>query len=168
MRSHFLSAIAVITILASCSTPKKEETGAVTSAPPRATAPPKATVSSQGPAPDSIEYFNTVIGNAVHFDFDKYDIRAEDQVVLRGQAQWLNQHPARIVTVEGYCDERGTREYNLGLGERRANAVTRYLVSLGVNAGRLKTISYGKERPICVTSEESCWFKNRRSASVVQ
>jgi peptidoglycan-associated lipoprotein len=160
MNLRFLSVVAVAVLLAACAS--KKETGAGTAAAP---APmEKAT----GPAPDSIEYFNTVVGNTVNYDYDKYDLRSDAQAILRGQAAWLNQNPSRTVTVEGHCDERGTREYNLGLGERRANAVKQYLVSLGVSAGRLKTISYGKERPICVSSDESCWAKNRRGVSAVQ
>ncbi len=164
MKLRILTAVAVAVMLAACSTPKKQEAAAVAAAPPPAAAP----AAPRGPAPDSIEYFNTVVGNMVHFEFDKYDITAADQGVLRGQAQWLNQYPARTLTVEGHCDERGTREYNLGLGDRRANAVKAYLVSLGVNASRIKTISYGKERPTCVVSAEDCWGKNRRGVSAVQ
>jgi peptidoglycan-associated lipoprotein len=121
-----------------------------------------------GPSPDSIEYFNQVVGNTVQFGYNKYDLEPSAQAILRGQASWLNQNPSRTVTIEGHADERGTREYNLGLGERRANAVKQYLVSLGLSAGRVKTISYGKERPICVSSDEACWAKNRRGVSAVQ
>ncbi|MBX7201244.1 MAG: peptidoglycan-associated lipoprotein Pal [Rhodospirillaceae bacterium] len=157
--------VAAVLMLAACnSKPKPQAAAAAASSPPPAAAP----VAPRGPAPDSIEYFNTVVGNMVHFDFDKYDVTAADQSILRGQAQWLNQYPARTVTIEGHCDERGTREYNLGLGDRRANAVKAYLVSLGVNASRIKTISYGKERPLCVVSAEDCWSKNRRGVSTVQ
>src|SRR5207253_1415345 len=116
----------------------------------------------------SLAYFDAARGTTVHSEFDKYDVTAADQGILRGQAQWLNQYPARTITVEGHCDERGTREYNLGLGDRRANAVKTYLTSLGVNASRIKTISYGKERPLCVNSAEDCWARNRRGTSVVQ
>jgi peptidoglycan-associated lipoprotein len=162
MNLRFISAVIVAVALAACAGTKKDaagsgSAGAGTPAPARS-----------GPAPDSPEYFNTVVGNTVNFDFDKYELRADAQAILRGQAAWLNQNPSRTVTVEGHCDERGTREYNLGLGERRANATKNYLVSLGVAASRVKTISYGKERPTCVASEESCWSKNRRGVSVVQ
>jgi peptidoglycan-associated lipoprotein len=166
MKIKFLAAVTAAVMLAACSTPKKESTGAATAAtPPAATIGP---ASPQGLTPDSLEYFNTVVGNVVHFDYDKYDLTPEDQANLRGQAQWLNQYPARTVTIEGHCDERGTREYDLGLADRRANAVKQYLVSLGVNANRLKTISYGKERPLCVASTEECWARNRRGVSVAQ
>jgi peptidoglycan-associated lipoprotein len=162
MNLRFISAVIVAVALAACAGTKKDaagsgSSGAGTAAPARS-----------GPAPDSKEYFDTVVGNTVNLDLDKYDLRADSQAVLRGQAAWLNQNPSKTVTIEGHCDERGTREYNLGLGERRANATKNYLVSLGVAASRVKTISYGKERPTCVASEESCWSKNRRGVSVVQ
>lgn len=162
MNIRFISAVIVAVALAACASPKKEATTTSTATPPPAATMPK------GPAPDSAEYFNTVVGNTVNFDFDKFELRADAQAILRGQAAWLNQNPSRTVTVEGHCDERGTREYNLGLGERRANAAKQYLTSLGVAASRVKTISYGKERPTCVASDENCWMKNRRGVSVVQ
>ncbi|MBL8642786.1 MAG: peptidoglycan-associated lipoprotein Pal [Rhodospirillaceae bacterium] len=162
MNIRFISAVIVAVALAACAG-KKTETAATTTATPPPAAPAKT-----GPAPDSVEYFNTVVGNTVGFDFDKFELRADAQAVLRGQAAWLNQNPSRTVTIEGHCDERGTREYNLGLGERRANAAKQYLTSLGVAASRVKTISYGKERPTCVASEEACYAKNRRGVSVVQ
>ncbi len=163
MKIRFISAVIVAVALAACASPKKEATTTSTAA-----TPPAATMPKTGPAPDSVEYFNTVVGNTVMYDFDKFELRADAQAILRGQAAWLNQNPSRTVTVEGHCDERGTREYNLGLGERRANAAKQYLTSLGVSASRVKTISYGKERPTCVASDESCWTKNRRGVSVVQ
>jgi peptidoglycan-associated lipoprotein len=162
MNIRFISAVIVAVALAACASPKKEATTTSTATPPAANTMPK------GPAPDSAEYFNTVVGNTVNYDFDKFELRADAQAILRGQAAWLNQNPSRTVTVEGHCDERGTREYNLGLGERRANAAKQYLTSLGVAASRVKTISYGKERPTCVASDENCWMKNRRGVSVVQ
>lgn len=162
MNIRFISAVIVAVALAACAG-KKTETAATSTAtpPPAATAP-------KGPAPDSVEYFNTVVGNTVGYDFDKFELRSDAQAILRGQAAWLNQNPSRTVTIEGHCDERGTREYNLGLGERRANAAKQYLTSLGVAASRVKTISYGKERPTCVASDEACFAKNRRGVSVVQ
>jgi peptidoglycan-associated lipoprotein len=163
MNLRFLGVVAVAVMLAACASKKEQAAGTASTAAP----PPPATRPS-GPAPDSVEYFNQVVGNTIGFEYDKYDLRPDAQAILRGQAAWLNQNPARTVTVEGHCDERGTREYNLGLGERRANAVKNYLQSLGVSAGRLKTISYGKERPTCVESNDTCWSKNRRGVSAVQ
>jgi peptidoglycan-associated lipoprotein len=96
-----------------------------------------------------------------------FNIDAEDQAALREQATYMSQFPNVRATIEGHCDERGTREYNLALGERRANAAKNYLVSLGVAADRLSTVSYGKERPIAVGSNEQAWGRNRRAVTIV-
>jgi peptidoglycan-associated lipoprotein len=104
--------------------------------------------------------------NVIYFDTDKYDIDATDASALRVQADWLQRYPGKQVTIEGHCDERGTREYNLALGERRANAAKNYLVSIGVNAARLSTISYGKERPVALGSNEQSWAQNRRAVTL--
>jgi peptidoglycan-associated lipoprotein len=108
------------------------------------------------------------VGDRVYFDLDRYDVRPEGMATLQKQAQFLNEHPELTVRVEGHCDERGTREYNLALGDRRANAVREALVSLGVDRGRLSTISYGKDRPECSESDEQCWQLNRKGLSVLQ
>jgi peptidoglycan-associated lipoprotein len=99
----------------------------------------------------------------VHFDYDKADVRADDRAVLSKDADVLKKYDFLMLTVEGHCDERGTVEYNLALGERRARATHDYLVSLGVPAARLKTVSYGKENPLCTEHDETCWQRNRRS-----
>jgi len=117
--------------------------------------------------PGSAEDFRVNVGDTVHFDFDKYDILENDKTTLQRQATWLGKYPAVRVTVEGHCDERGTREYNIALGARRANAVKEYLVSLGVSSARVDTISYGKERPICSESSEDCWAQNRRGVTTI-
>jgi peptidoglycan-associated lipoprotein len=105
--------------------------------------------------------------NAVFFDFDKYDVRADQRDVLAADAAWLQKYPSVMFTIEGHCDERGTREYNLALGDKRANAAKDYLVSLGVSASRIKTVSYGKERPFNTGHDEDSWAKNRRAHFVV-
>ncbi len=110
----------------------------------------------------------TDIPDRVFFDFNSAVISADAQDTLRRQAEWLKQNTGSKVTVEGHCDERGTREYNIALGERRATAAKRYLVSLGVESGRLSTISYGKERPAVTGSSEDAWAKNRRAVTVVE
>lgn len=102
----------------------------------------------------------------IYFDTDRYNIDAEDTVALQQQAQWLMQYPNKRATIEGHSDERGTRDYNLALGERRANAAKNFLVSLGVDASRLSTVSYGKERPAALGSDEASWAKNRRAVTV--
>ena len=104
--------------------------------------------------------------DTVYFDTDRYNIDSEDAAALATQAQWLMRYPAKPATIEGHCDERGTREYNLALGERRANAAKTYLVTLGVDAARLTTVSYGKERPAALGSDEASWSKNRRAVTV--
>ena len=103
----------------------------------------------------------------IHFDFDRYDIREADRPVLTKNAEVLKKFDFLRVTLEGHCDERGTVEYNLALGERRAKAAFDYLVSLGVPADRLKTVSYGKEIQVCQEAREDCWFRNRRAKPTV-
>jgi peptidoglycan-associated lipoprotein len=108
------------------------------------------------------------VADRVFFGYDSSEITAEGRATLERQAEWLKSRPNLSVTVEGHCDERGTREYNLALGERRANAAKNYLVSLGVPAAQLNTISYGKERPAVEGSDEAGWAQNRRAVTVVQ
>jgi peptidoglycan-associated lipoprotein len=104
--------------------------------------------------------------DTIYFDTDRYNVDSVDAAALQTQAQWLARYPAKRATLEGHADERGTRDYNLALGERRANAAKNYLVSLGVDAARLNTVSYGKERPVAVGSDEESWAKNRRAVTV--
>ena len=122
----------------------------------------------QGPAPGSAADFLAAMAgrDVIYFDTDKYNIDEPDAAALRSQAQWLARYPDKHATIEGHCDERGTRDYNIALGQRRANAAKDYLVSLGVDAGRLSTISYGKERPVALGSNEEAWAKNRRAVTV--
>ena len=117
--------------------------------------------------PGSAEDLRVNVGDTVHFDYNKYAILDVDKATLQRQATWLAKYPSVRVTIEGDCDERGTREYNLALGARRANAVKEYLVSLGLAASRVETISYGKEHPICSESTESCWAQNRRGVTTI-
>ena len=117
--------------------------------------------------PGSAQDLRVNVGDTVHFDYDKYAVLDADKATLQRQAAWLAKFPNIKVTVEGYADERGTREYNIALGARRANAVKEYLVSLGVSAARVDTVSYGKEKPICAESTESCWAQNRRGLTII-
>jgi len=151
-------------LLAAC-THKQE---AVNTAPPPAPPPPpqqQAVTSSI--IPGSAQDFKVNVGDTVHFALNKYNIEDNDKNTLNKQAAWLGRYPTVRLSIEGHCDERGTREYNLALGARRANAVKEYLVAQGVSAARLETISYGKERPICTESNEDCWGQNRRGVSVI-
>jgi peptidoglycan-associated lipoprotein len=101
------------------------------------------------------------------FDYDKAELRADARDVLAANATWLKSHPTVAFTIEGHCDERGTAQYNLALGDRRANSAKEYLVSLGIDSGRIKTVSYGKERPFATQHDEEAWAKNRRAHFVV-
>ena len=106
------------------------------------------------------------VGDRVHFEIDRYDLSPEAQATLRQQAALLQNYPQFVVTIEGHADERGTREYNLALGEQRADAVRNYLAALGVSPDRVSVISYGKERPECPEASEGCWSQNRRGVTV--
>src|SRR5688572_13567708 len=106
------------------------------------------------------------VGDRVRFELDRYDLSPEAQATLRQQAALLQNYPQFVVTIEGHADERGTREYNLALGERRADAVRNYLTALGVSPDRVTVISYGKERPECPEASEGCWSQNRRGVTV--
>ncbi|HUO98328.1 MAG TPA: peptidoglycan-associated lipoprotein Pal [Rhizomicrobium sp.] len=154
-----LAAIAFAVVLAGCET--KPPPAQPTTPPPVVSAPAPSIV------PGSAEDLRVNVGDTVHFDYNKYAILDADKATLQRQAAWLGKYPAVRVTIEGNCDERGTREYNLALGARRANAVKEYLVSLGVSAARVDTVSYGKERPICSESTESCWAQNRRGVTTI-
>ncbi len=103
----------------------------------------------------------------IYFDYDRFDVRADAVPVLQANADWMRAHPNASIVIEGHCDERGSAEYNLGLGDRRANSAREYLVSLGINPDRVRTISYGKERPQCVEQTEECWQRNRRAHFVL-
>jgi peptidoglycan-associated lipoprotein len=107
------------------------------------------------------------VGDRVFFDFDRSDLTTEAQATLDRQATWLKKYSSAKVTLEGHCDERGTREYNIALGERRATAAKNYLVAAGISSSRVDTISYGKERPAVVGSNEASWAQNRRAVTII-
>ena len=127
-----------------------------------------ATNTATGPAPNSVEYFNQVVGDRVFFATDQHNLDAEAQSTLQRQAQWLQANPNTSITIEGHADERGTRQYNLALGARRANSVRSYLGSQGVAPNRMRAVTFGKERPVALCSNDSCWSQNRRGVSVVE
>jgi peptidoglycan-associated lipoprotein len=124
-------------------------------------------ISSSSMGPGSAGEFETKVGNTIHFDTDSYSLNSEAQAILQKQAKWLQQYPQHTVTIEGHADERGTREYNLALGDLRATTVLNYLVALGVDKGRLSEVSYGKEKPVCVDATDSCWNENRRGVTAL-
>ena len=152
-------------VLAGCAKKAPEElppppAGTTEPAPPASTGPGYAP-GSQG------DFVANTMSDRILFELDSYTVDSQDQAILQSQAQWLAQYPNARVTIEGHADERGTREYNLALGERRANAAKNYLASLGVSPDRMTTVSYGKERPEALGSNEAAWAQNRRSVSVV-
>jgi peptidoglycan-associated lipoprotein len=118
--------------------------------------------------PGSTQDFVVNVGDRVFFDSDSSEINATGQTTLDKQSRWLNQYGNYAFTIEGHADERGTREYNFALGARRAESAKNYLVSRGVSASRIKTISYGKERPVAVCDDISCWSQNRRAVTVLK
>jgi len=160
MKLRYLSIFAAAALLAACES-APTDTGAKAGA---GSTPPTAS----GPAAGSIAEFNAVAGDRVFFDYNKSGITAAAKATLDKQVAWLKKYPNYAITVEGHCDERGTREYNLALGDRRATAVKKYLVAAGLPAARVKTISYGKEKPAELGSNEAAWSKNRRGVTVLQ
>jgi peptidoglycan-associated lipoprotein len=144
---------------------------APSTAAPSTAAPAPAPAPLAGPAaprPSPKEFAAVDALKDVNFEFDKYDIRPEDAKTLDANASWLKSNAENLVLIEGHCDERGTNEYNLALGERRAKATMNYLVSQGIQANRITIISYGEERPVCNEKTDSCWAKNRRAHFLVK
>jgi peptidoglycan-associated lipoprotein len=129
--------------------------------------PPPQAEAPRAPSPTEEDLFGHSVRD-IFFDYDKSNIRPDQQAAVQADAQFLNQHSDISFTVEGHCDERGSTEYNLALGDQRASAVKSALASAGVSAGRIKTISYGKEKPFCTQSNEQCWQQNRRGHFVYQ
>jgi peptidoglycan-associated lipoprotein len=160
-----LTVVAAVVLLAACASEEKPTanaggTGAATTA-----APPPATTTQIVPGSQADLVAN--VGDRIFFDFDKSDLKPDARAQVDKWAAWLKKYPQNVVTIEGHCDERGTREYNLALGERRAAAAKKYLTALGVDAKRISTISYGKERPAVVGSNDAAWAQNRRDVMVV-
>ena len=164
MKSKILMAAAAALLLAACSS--TPETGATT----EGSGTGATTTTSPGTGgtvtPGTLQDFVQNVGDRVFFGYDRYDLTPEAQATLQKQAAWLKAYPQATVVVEGHCDERGTREYNLALGERRAASVANYLVALGIDANRIQTISYGKERPAVDGHDETAWSQNRRGVTV--
>ena len=169
--SHFKNAllIAVVLGLAACNNPNRFGKGGADGAGANGGAGGiDSTQLGSANDPNSPAYFAQTLGDRVLFAVDQSTLSSEAQGTLNGQAQWLNNQGASYaIIVEGHADEQGTREYNLALGARRASAVQNYLISQGVAVGRMRTVSYGKERPIAVCSEETCYAKNRRAVTVL-
>jgi peptidoglycan-associated lipoprotein len=168
MRMTVLALLGSVLLVVGCESAPTD--GAAADAGQAAASAPAGAVAGRelgAPRPGTSEDFAVNAGDRVFFDFDRHDLSAEARATLQKQALWLRRFPGVSIAIEGHCDERGTREYNLALGERRANAVREYLRALGVEAARMKTISYGKERPVAPGSNEDAWKQNRRAVSVV-
>ncbi len=160
-----LGLLAALTLTAACAS-KNADSAAATGG---ATAQPAvAGQTAAGPAPGTEEHFLVNVQDRVFFGYDRYDLDSQAREVLARQASWMQQYPNVSVVVEGHCDERGTREYNLALGARRATAVKDYLVGLGIAPNRIQTISYGKERPVAPGSNQPAWRLNRRGVTTVE
>jgi peptidoglycan-associated lipoprotein len=165
-RSLKFACLSAVLVLGACTHKQEAANTAPPPAPPPAAEPAPAPVTSRI-IPGSAEDFRVNVGDTVHFAYDQYTVEDNDKQILSRQAAWLAKYPSVRLTVEGHCDERGTREYNLALGARRANAVKEFLVGQGVSTARVETVSYGKERPICTQSDEACWAQNRRGVSTI-
>ena len=135
-------------------------------APAPAPAPPATAMPAPAPAPKEFMPNDNV--KPIYFDFDKSVIRPGDAKILDASAAWLKQNANQLLLIEGHCDERGTNEYNLALGDRRAKAAMNYLVAQGISADRVTIVSYGEERPVCTEHNEACWSKNRRDQFLVK
>ena len=169
MTNRFLILIAAIGLLAACETAPKDAGDAAGSSASSASSSSSAASSdssSSGSMTPAEEL--TSIGDTVFFDYDSSALSDDAKATLAAQAAFLAANPSITIVIEGHCDERGTREYNLALGERRASASRDYLVAQGVNAARIKTISYGKERPSFIGSNPYAYSKNRRSVSIIK
>jgi peptidoglycan-associated lipoprotein len=166
-----LVGLAAASLAACASRPKPQPVTPPAPAPqptqPAPYTPPAQPPVASGILPGSVQDFVVNIGDRVYFDTDEYVIRADAQPVLAGQAQWLNRYPSVRIRIEGNADERGTREYNLALGARRANAVRDFLIAQGVAGARIETISFGKERPIDPGSSEEAWARNRNGHTAI-
>ena len=161
------SALSAALLLGACTTKQQAAEAPPPPVQQAAPAPPRPAPVVSSILPGSEQDFKVNVGDTVHFAYNEYAVQDNDKGTLSKQASWLTKYPSVKLTVEGHADERGTREYNLALGARRANAVKEYLVAQGVAAGRLETVSYGKERPICTASDEDCYAQNRRGVSVI-
>lgn len=172
MRFSLVTTFAAALLLAACSTPSDETANTSGSGSSGTGTTSQSSSGDTGstimrPAPGSQEDLTVEVGDRVFFDYDKYNVRPDQRGTVEALAAWLDTNPSVTLSVEGHCDERGTREYNLALGERRANSVRDYLVALGINPARLSTVSYGEEKPAVLGSNESAWAQNRRGVFVV-
>jgi peptidoglycan-associated lipoprotein len=165
MTPRMLPALCAALLLAACGSDAQNEPNAT---PPQVASAPTdnsgidQTVTALDPSSELQR-----IGNTVYFDTDSYSLNAQAQTTLQKQAAWLTHNPQHSITIEGHADERGTREYNLALGDQRAQTVVNYLSALGIDTARLKEVSYGKEKPVCADATQACWDQNRRGVTTL-
>ncbi|SMO88814.1 peptidoglycan-associated lipoprotein Pal [Paracoccus laeviglucosivorans] len=162
-----LAAIGALLTIAACSRPGSQG-GPLVNDPYAGMNGAGAGAVGTGTLPGTAEYFKANVGDTVLFQLDQSTLTPEARTTLANQAGWLNQNQGFSAVIEGHADEQGTREYNLALGARRASSVQEYLISQGVQAGRLRTVSYGKERPLEICSTEDCFMKNRRAVTALR
>jgi peptidoglycan-associated lipoprotein len=167
MKTRTITLVAATAIALAACAPKPKNLPPAPGPAPEQPMPPQATQTDSIAPGSKADFERSVTSDTIHFGTDLYDVDDQSRAVLDSQATWLAKYPNVHITLEGHADERGTREYNLALGDRRANAAKNYLVSKGVDAGRISTISYGKERPIALGSDEASWAQNRRAVTVV-
>ncbi|PPR78948.1 MAG: Outer membrane lipoprotein Omp16 [Alphaproteobacteria bacterium MarineAlpha2_Bin1] len=174
MRLKFIMAIAALFVVSACTTVTDTDSGAGGSGESTKSSSSSSVESSQEQSksaeilPGSQADLVSNVGDRVLFEYDSSDLTPEARRTLERQAAWLKRYSNVSVTIEGHCDERGTREYNLALGERRATAVSNFLVALGINGARIMTISYGKEKPVALGSNDTAWSQNRRGVTRVR
>jgi peptidoglycan-associated lipoprotein len=161
MNTRIMGALAALALLGACSSDADQNAAATGTGAAAGT-------TAGAPRPGSQEDLVANVGDRIFFDTDRSSVRADQRTVLERQAGWLQRYPQVQVLLEGHADERGTREYNLALGQRRANAARDVLVASGVSSSRVNTISYGKDRPAALGSDESAWAQNRRAVTVVR
>ena len=171
---RFMSLLAVLVIVAGCSK-SEPDTGMVTTDSDMAANNPPVTGTMDsngsalgGPMAGTQQDLVVNVGDRVFFGYDQFDLNGEARAIVERQAQWLKQYPNVSILIEGHADERGTREYNIALGDKRATTVRNYLIANGVDSSRVQTISYGKERPAVMGGDDSSWAQNRRAVAVVQ
>ena len=172
MRLKFIMAIAALFVASACTTVTDTDSGSGGSGESTKSSSSSSVESSQSKSaeilPGSQADLVSNVGDRVLFEYDSSDLTPEARRTLERQAAWLKRYSNVSITVEGHCDERGTREYNLALGERRATAVSNFLVALGINGARIMTISYGKEKPVALGSNDTAWSQNRRGVTRVR
>lgn len=166
LSTSLMLGVALVTT-AACSKKPPKDIPPPPAAQPTAPAEPYGNGETTQATPLSEQFRREVTSDTIHFATDEYDIDPQARAILDSQAAWLVAHPNVRITIEGHCDERGTREYNLALGDRRANSAKNYLAAKGVSPDRMTTISYGKERPIALGSDEASWAQNRRAVTIV-